>query len=118
MAESRIQDIFLHLKKSGFKVYYPTQHQGECTEPYVVVKDATTTKYLNFSSTITYYDIMCYVPKDAFSTLEPFLEQVKEAMKGLVPMIKPTYTQTQSFYDDTIKGHMVSVQYKNYRQIV
>ena len=76
------------------------------------------TKYLNFSSTITYYDIMCYIPKDHFSELEPFVESVKVAMKGLVPMIKPTYSQTQSYYDDSVKAHMISVQYKNYRKII
>ena len=118
MAASRIQDIYLHLKKQGFEVYFPAQKVGECLSPYVVVKDATTSKYLEYSSTVTYYDLMCYTPKDHFSELEPFVESVKVAMKGLVPMIKPTYSQTQSYYDDSVKAHMVSVQYKNYRKIV
>lgn len=117
MAESRIQDIYLHLKKKGFEVYFPTQKIGECLSPYVVIKDATTSQYLNYSSTVTYYDIMCYVPKDRFSTLEPFVESVKEAMKELNPMIRPTYSQTQSYYDDSVKGYMISIQYKNYRKI-
>ena len=81
----------------------------------VVVKDVTTSQYLQYSSTVTYYDIMCYIPKDHFSDLESFVEEVKLAMKDLVPMIKPTYGQTQSFYDDSVKGHMISIQYKNYR---
>lgn len=118
MADSRMQDIYLHLKKHGFEVYFPAQKMGECLSPYVVVKDAATSKYLDFSSTITYYDVMCYVPKDQFSKLEPFVEKVEEAMKGLVPMIKPVYTKTPSFYDDSFKAHMVSVQYKNYKQII
>lgn len=118
MAASRIQDIYLHLKEQGFEVYFPAQKVGECLSPYVVVKDATTSKYLEYSSTVTYYDIMCYIPKNHFSKLEPFVESVKIAMKGLVPMIKPTYSQTQSYYDDSVKAHMMSVQYKNYRKIV
>lgn len=118
MAASRIQDIYLHLKEQGFEVYFPAQKVGECLSPYVVVKDATTSKYLEYSSTVTYYDIMCYIPKDHFSELESFVESVKVAMKGLVPMIKPTYSQTQSYYDDSVKAHMISVQYKNYRKIV
>lgn len=118
MAASRIQDIYLHLKEQGFEVYFPAQKVGECLSPYVVVKDATTSKYLEYSSTVTYYDIMCYIPKDHFSELEPFVGSVKVAMKGLVPMIKPTYSQTQSYYDDSVKAHMISVQYKNYRKIV
>lgn len=118
MTASRIQDIYLHLKEQGFEVYFPAQKVGECLSPYVVVKDATTSKYLEYSSTVTYYDIMCYIPKDHFSELEPFVESVKVAMKGLIPMIKPTYSQTQSYYDDSVKAHMTSVQYKNYRKIV
>ena len=118
MAASRIQDIYLHLKEQGFEVYFPAQKVGECLSPYVVVKDATTSQYLEYSSTVTYYDIMCYTPKDHFSELEPFVESVKVAMKELVPMIKPTYSQTQSYYDDSVKAHMISVQYKNYRKII
>ena len=118
MAASRIQYIYLHLKEQGFEVYFPAQKVGECLSPYVVVKDATTSKYLEYSSTVTYYDIMCYIPKDHFSELEPFVESVKVAMKGLIPLIKPTYSQTQSYYDDSVKAHMISVQYKNYRKIV
>lgn len=118
MAESRIQDIYLHLKNRGFETYFPAQKVGECLSPYVVVKDATTSKYMEYSSTITYYDILCYIPKDHFSELEPYVESVKEAMKGLFPMITPTYSQTQSFYDDSVKAHMISVQYKNYRKII
>lgn len=118
MADSRTQDIYLHLKEAGIEVYFPAQKVGECLSKYVVVKDATTSQYLNYSSTVTYYDLMCYVPKEHFSELEPFVEEVKKVMKELVPMIKPTYSQTASFYDDSVKAHMISVQYKNYRKIV
>lgn len=117
MADGRMQDIYLHLKNDGFEVYFPAQKVGECISPYVVVRDATTSRYLDYSSTVTYYDLLCYIPKDHFSQLEPFVEMVKESMKELVPMILPTHTQTQSYYDDSIKAHMISVLYKNYRKI-
>lgn len=117
MADGRMQDIYLHLKNDGFEVYFPAQKVGECMSPYVVVRDATTSRYLDYSSTVTYYDLLCYIPKDHFSQLEPFVETVKESMRGLVPMILPTHTQTQSYYDDSIKAHMISVLYKNYRKI-
>ena len=117
MADGRMQDIYLHLKNDGFEVYFPAQKVGECISPYVVVRDATTSRYLDYSSTVTYYDLLCYIPKDHFSQLEPFVEMVKESMRGLVPMILPTHTQTQSYYDDSIKAHMISVLYKNYRKI-
>lgn len=114
---SRWKDIYSHLKKEGFDVYSPGQHQGECTSPYVVVKDMGTTKFGEFSSTKNLYDIMCYVPRDHFSRLEPFVYEVETSMIEMYPMIRPAHYKTPSFYDDTVKGHMISVQYINYRKI-
>ena len=118
MADSRLKDIYDCLKQNGIDVYFPGQHKGECVSNYVVVKDVTSAKHLSFSTTIHYYDVLCYVPVKRFGDLEPFFKNVKTVMKQLVPMIKPTYTETGSFYDESIKGYMKSVQYQNYRQIV
>ena len=113
---SQWQNIYKHLKSKGFDVYSPGQHQGECIKPYVVLKDAGLNPLSSFSSSQALYDVMCYVPKERFSILEPYVEKVKEAMKGLYPAIIPVYFQTASFLDDTVKGHMISVQYKNKRK--
>lgn len=115
--QDRSQDIYMHLKREGFDVYFPAQHQGECTAPYVVVKGASNLQFRQYSSVVQYYDLLCYVPKNKYSELYPFIDQVKTAMKGLSPMIKPAYYDTESFYDDSVKGHMVSVQYRNYRKM-
>lgn len=114
---SQWKTIFRHLTDAGYDVYSPGQHEGECISPYVVVRDAGMNRLGNFSSTQNLYDILCYVPKDQFSTLEPFVEGVKETMKGLYPGIVPMDFQTASFLDDTVKGHMISVQYRNNRKI-
>ena len=39
------------------------------------------------------------------------------ALKALEPMLMPTHYETPSFYDDTLKAHMISVQYRNYRKL-
>lgn len=114
---SWLQAIYLHLKKKGFDVYFPAQKVGECIKPYVVVKDAPTSRAPGISSTVTYYDLLCYVPGEQFSTLEPFIGSVEEAMSELRPAIRPTYERTQSYYDQNVCAHMVSVQYKNYRKV-
>lgn len=114
---SQWQNIYKHLKTQGIDVYAPGQHQGECVSPYTVVKDAGLNPLSSFSSTQALYDIMCYVPQAQFSTLEPYVERVKEAMKGLYPAIIPVNFQTASFLDDTVKGHMISVQYRNNRKL-
>ena len=43
---------------------------------------------------------------------------MKAAMKGLEPMIVPYGNQTPSYYDDSVKAHMVSIEYKNYKKML
>lgn len=114
---SQWQRIYTHLKQNGFDVYSPGQHKGECISPYVVVKDSGLNPLSSFSSTQALYDVMCYVPKEQFSTLEPYVDSVKACMKGLYPSIISTNFQTASYLDDTVKGHMISVQYRNNRKL-
>lgn len=114
---SQWRNIYTHLQTKGFDVYSPGQHEGDCISPYVVVRDEGTQKLAGFSSTQSLYDVLCYVPKDQFSTLEPFVAEIKQAMKDLFPAIIPTYFETGSFLDETVQGHMISVQYRNNRKI-
>lgn len=109
--------IFTTLTEKGIDVYPPATKTGECTSPYVVIKDEGVSKFQQYSSTVNYYSLLCYVPKGDYSTLKPFVDQIKGIAKLLEPMILPTYVETPSFYDDTYKGHMISVQYKNTRKI-
>lgn len=109
--------IYKCLKENGIDVYSPAQHEGECTSPYTVVNISTRAQIGSFSSTDTLYDIMCYVPKKAYSTLEPYKERVKEVLKGLYPMLIDNHYETAAFYDDSIKGHMISMEYKTHRKI-
>ena len=116
-ADSRWQDIFLHLKKAGFDVYSPGTKVGECTKEYIVVKNDGSSKHPTVSSDNDLYAVMCYVPKENYSRLEPMVQEVKKEMKGLEPMILPYGSQTPSYYDDSYKAHMISIEYKNYKKI-
>lgn len=114
---SRWQDIFDHLSECGFNVYSPGTKVGECLREYIVIKNDGSSKHVSFSTDVDLYAVMCYVPKQAYSSLEPLVQRVKQAMKYLEPMIKPYGTQTPSFYDDEVKAHMVSIEYKNYKKL-
>lgn len=114
---NRWGDIYNHLVSKGFKVYAPAQHQGECTERYIVLKLYTGAQISTYSSFSQQYDLLLYIPKDEYSQFEDFIASVKDAMKELKPMIMPLHTQTPSYYDDTVKGHMVSIQYRNSRKL-
>lgn len=113
---SRWGDIFKQLKKSGFDVYSPGVKTGDCTAPYVVVAISSSVEHSSFSSNIDLYSVMCYVPKQEYSTLEPFVHSVEDSMAELEPMILAYGQKQPSYYDDTIKAHMVSIMYKNYKK--
>lgn len=114
---SRLQDLYSFLKKEGFNVYTPSSHEGECLTPYIVVKNDGGIKEADLSTIGSLYTIMCYVPKNSYSKLEPFVEHVKESMKALKPLFKHNGLETSSYYDDTVKGHMISIQYINYKKM-
>ena len=117
-ADSRWQDIFLHLQSAGFDVYPPAVKLGECESKYIVVKNDGSSRHAGISTDDDFYSIMCYVPKQAYSSLEPFIQQVKKTMKGLEPMILPNGSQTPSYYDNSVKAHMISIRYKNYKKML
>lgn len=114
---TRWQDIYINLKNNGVDVYSPGVKTGDCTSKYVVVLQDGTDKHPSFSSNIEYYSVITYVPQLKYSELESYKENVKTIMKKLEPMILPTGYESPSFYDDSVKAHMISIQYKNYKKI-
>lgn len=117
-ADSRWQDIFLHLQSSGFDVYSPSIKTGECVAEYIVIKNDGSSRLAGVSTDDDLYAVMCYVPKQSYSTLEPLVQRIKKSMKELEPMILPYGSQTPSYYDDSIKAHMISIQYKNHKKML
>lgn len=113
---SRWKDIFLHLKSKGYEVYPPGNKDGECLKPYIVVKDAGTTKVTGISSSLALFDVMVYMPYNRYSELEEYVRKVEEDMDELFPMIRPAHFKTASFYDESVKGYMESIQYQNYQK--
>lgn len=116
--ESRWADIYTHLKKEGFNVFSPGIAAGECTEPYVVVKMDGSTKLNAASTDEDRYVILCYVPEQQYSKLEPLVQSIKKAMVDLKPMIMPYGQQTASYHDDETKSHMVSITYRNNKKML
>lgn len=116
-ADSRWQDIFKHLRKSGFDVYSPGTKNGECVKEYVIVKYNGSAAHSSFSTDNDYYSVLCYVPRDKYSKLEVFVQKVKRAMKDLEPMILSKGSQSPSYYDDAYKAHMVSIEYINHKKL-
>lgn len=115
MSETVWGKIYKHLKSKGIDVYSPGTKDGECKSKYVVAKNSNVAAHTSFSTNNAYYDVMVYVPKNAYSKLEPYVAEVKNALKEL-NFIKEAGVETDSYYDDKIKAHMVSISYLNYRK--
>ena len=116
-SSSRWKDLFNHLKQKGFDVYPPATKVGECTSPYLVVKMEGSTKLPQFSTDKELYSVLCYVPLSNYSDLESYKQSVKEAMKELKPMFYPNGFETASYYDEFVKAHMISIEYRNYKKL-
>lgn len=113
-----IKNIIDVLVSNGFKAYMPGYHVGECTEPYTVVKKEGLSPVMSdISSERPIYTIMCYVPEREYSYLEQMIYEVKQYMKKLYPMLMYGGNETPSFYDEDVKGHMISIQYLGCRRI-
>lgn len=107
--------LYKALKQAGVDVYAPQAHQGECLEPYTVIKHAGSDSLGEFTSTRHLWDILVYIPFNAYSTLEDYVNNVKKIMSNeLYPMFRSTGYISTPFYDDTVKGYMVSMQYVSY----
>lgn len=110
------KQIYRHLKAKGYDVYGPDQKEGYCLKPYVVVKIGLTIGLEEISSSEKLYDLLVYVPKDKFSQVEEYTEKLKEDMDELFPLVRPTSSETEPFYDESVRAYMTSVQYVNYRK--
>ena len=109
--------IFEHLLSKGYNVKSPSTAINECKEKYIVLKRGGGTKSLSFSTNYIYYDLLLYVPKENYSELDLFIDEVKRDMKELYPLVKESGIETPSYYDDNYKAHMVSISYTNNKKI-
>lgn len=114
---TRIEDIYNHLKRNNIEVYFPEQHIGEVKSKYVVVRQQGENQFENYSSTVSTVDLYLYVPRNDYSQVQRFIDEVKEVMKGMRPMIKSTYYVSPTYYDDLIKGHTITMTYEYYRKM-
>lgn len=117
MDENILKKIWDHLKEDNFSVYFPAQHKGICNEEYVVIAYAGSVPLENVSSSADMYNIMCYVPENKYSNVLSYMEKVRDSMRKTFPLLRESGTTTVTFYDESVNGYMVSLEYANYRKI-
>ena len=115
--KTTLQQIYDHLKSNGIKVYAPSQHKGDCTEPYVVIRGGGVVQLLTVSSERPVYTLMFYVPYKNFFELDSFRDKVKDLMRDLYPMVMYGGNETEDFYEESNKSYTKSVEYYGIRKI-
>mgnify|MGYP007124589896 CR=1 FL=1 len=115
---SILKTVYDVLKKDGkTDVFFPSQHKGECLKEYIVIKADGAIEETTVSSERPIYTLLCYVPHDEYSRLETLVAETKQKMKKVFPLVMYIGNETPSFYDETVKAHMISFQYQALRKI-
>ncbi len=107
-----IKAIYDHLKANNLNPYFIGQHQGECTERYCVIKENSQVPYFN-SNQIGYktIDIILFLPLNSYIQVEPYVKEIRSAMKELSNLRK-TGNETPIITDDTKKAYTMSIEYQ------
>lgn len=104
-------------KYGDLPVYPPATHNGECTEPYIVVKRDGGAKIPSYSSQYQYIRIMIYVPRNQYSKLDEYQKRVENLIQEKIfPLLLPTGQIESDYYDDNYNAHMRAMLYRNVRR--
>lgn len=112
-----LKEIHDLLKQNKYNVFFPGIHKGECTEPYIVVKNGGALDSFIVSSDRPIYELLCYVPTKQYSSMVSFVFGIKKTMKKMYPALEYAGNETDVVYDETVKGWMQSFMYQGVRKI-
>lgn len=107
-----VADILM--KYGSLKVFPPATHEGQCTEPYIVLKEDGAAVIPGYSSMYRYFRIMIYVPRSQYSKLDGYEAEVRRVIEEKIfPLLLPTGSQESDYYDANYKAHMRAILYRN-----
>lgn len=113
------QKIYLHLKKKGFEVYSVGQKRDKCTNSYIVLKEDGTHALNSNVNGYKLFDVIIYHPKENYSTMELYVEDVKKILKDkeMSKYLRPTGNETPSILDTEVEGYTSSIEYIQYKKL-
>ena len=103
--------IYKHLKNNGFDVYSIGQHEGICTNPYIVVSENGESEIVGTSLTNDIVELLIYYPVGTYSKLNEYKQSVLYTMK-LLKGIRRVIDPMPTIIDDDKKAYMTSFTYK------
>lgn len=110
------QKIYLHLSKLGYEVYSIGQKRDKCERSYVVIKENGINSMAGNVAGYKLFDIIIYHPMDSYSTMEPYVENVKQAITA-IDELKPTGNETPAIIDSEIGAYTTSIIYQQFKRL-
>lgn len=114
--ETLWQKIYLHLSKLGYEVYSIGQKRDKCQKSYVVIKENGVTAMVGNVAGYKLFDIIIYHPIDNYSTMEPYVENIKQALAA-IDELRPTGNETPAIIDDEVGAYTTSVGYQQFKRL-
>lgn len=93
-------------------VYALGAHKGVIDGPTIIVKPNSASQYRNYSTTIQYFEVMCY--GRTISESIKLLDDVTEAMDSLQFTVMPTFIRSTPWFDSNVQGWETSGTYRNF----
>ncbi len=102
--------LYDFLISKGINVYFIGQHQGECKENYVVLKDGGISS-LNGKAGSKFLDLIFFIPQNRFTAIEPYRKLIKGYVKEF-GKLRYTGNETSIVTDDDKKALTFSIMYQ------
>lgn len=97
-------------------MYAPGQKRNKCTESYVVIRENGVHALVGNISGYKLFDIIVYNPMDQYSTMEFYVENLKEALKKIEDL-RPTGNETPSIIDYDVQAYTTSIEYQQFKSL-
>ncbi|MBM7869301.1 hypothetical protein JOC70_000770 [Clostridium pascui] len=110
------QRIYLELAKLDFEVYSIGQKRDKCLKSYVVIKENGTHAMVGNVAGYKLFDIIIYHPMDQYSTMEAYVENIKQVLKG-IDELRPTGNETPCLIDSEVQAYTTSAQYQQFKRL-
>lgn len=106
-----MKDIYTQLKDANLNPYFIGQHEGLCRERFIVVKQGTQMASIGSNQVgQTIIDIIVFVPLNSYIELDPYMKEIRQALKELT-YLRKTGLETPAITDDEKKAYTTSIEY-------
>ena len=107
-------ELYTYLKGRGFDVYSIGQHQGICTNPYIVIKENGESYIAGTSLTNDVIELLIYYPIGKYSSLECYKKDILNSMRN-IKGVRRIFEGVPTIIDNDKKAYMTSFSYRKIR---